>query len=85
MKVQIEISEKIFNLAIAQMIAKFDSKEDEENLNKIKECFGENIVEIDPELLGEDSFQLQLGLSYVAIAKLADEIDKGEDTVNDLK
>lgn len=78
MKVEIEISEKALNLVVAQCMAMADSKEDEQGVKKAEERCKEATVKINTESLGKDVFELQLGLAMVAIAQVAEDIEKEE-------
>ena len=78
MKVEIEISEKALNLVVAQCMAMADSKEDEQCVKKAEERCKEATVKINTESLGKEVFELQVGLSMVAIAQVAEEIEKEE-------
>ena len=78
MKVEIEISEKAINLVVAQCMAMVDSKEDEQGIKKAEERCKEATVKINPESLGNEVFELQVGLAMVAIAQVAEDIEKEE-------
>ena len=78
MKVEIEISEKALNLVVAQCMAMADSKEEEQGVKKAEERCKEATVKINPESLGKEVFELQVGLAMVAIAQVADDIEKEE-------
>lgn len=75
MKVQIEISEKAFNLAVAQSMALVDSEKLEQAIKKAEEFCKINTIAINNDNLGDKktSFELQLGLAVIAIAQVADE------------
>ena len=78
MKVEIEISEKAFNLVIAQCMAMFDSKEYEQGIKKTEERCKEATVKINPDNLGKEVLEIQVALALVAIAQVAEDIKKEE-------
>jgi hypothetical protein len=76
MKVEIEISDKVFNLAVAQCLALVDSDE-EQCINEAKERCKDMTVEIDIDELPY-KIETQLGFAMLGIAKVAREIEKSK-------
>ena len=74
MKVEIEIEDKYVTVIAAQLA--LSDEYDENTIEKIKEkCLSETI-KINPENMGEDAKEFQLGLAMVAIGVVSEEIEK---------
>lgn len=73
MQVVINIDEKIFNLVAAQVMLQAENKQMEKAVEiATNRCKSEPIT-IDPNLLEEESQNLQMGLCMVALAATSDE------------
>lgn len=76
MKVEIEISDKVFNLAVAQCLALVDSDK-EQCINEAKERCKDMTVEFGIDELPY-KIETQLGFAILGIAKVANEIEKSK-------
>lgn len=73
MQVVINIDEKIFNLVAAQVMLEATDKKMEKAIEIATEKCKSEAINVDPDLLQEESQNVQMGLCMLGLAAVADE------------